>query len=65
MDIAALSVSLSQMQTSHQASLSVTKMTMDIMEGQGADIAKLLDANVQPLQQLANPHLGQNINTKA
>lgn len=64
MDIAALSVSLSQMQTSHQASLSVTKMTMDIMEGQGADLAKLLDANVQQLQQLANPHLGQNINTK-
>ena len=53
------------MQTSHQASLSVAKMTMDIMEGQGADIAKLLDANVQQLQQLANPHLGQNINTKA
>ena len=64
MDIAALSMSLSQMQVAQQASLSVAKMTMDLMEGQGAEIAMMLDANVQQLQQLANPHLGQNIDIR-
>ena len=64
MDIAAMSMSLSQMQLAQQVSLSVAKMTMDVMQGQGVEMAVMLDANVQQLEQLANPHLGQIIDTK-
>ncbi|WP_019153804.1 YjfB family protein [Robertmurraya massiliosenegalensis] len=65
MDIAALSMAMSQGQMQQQASLSVMKKTMDQAEGQGDFVAKMMSsADVQALQHAAEPHLGGNIDLK-
>jgi len=61
MDIAALSMGLSQMKVAQQASISVMKMAMDSVKGQAVDMAKMLQANTKMMEQSVNPHIGGNI----
>lgn len=61
MDIAALSMGLSQMKVTQQASILVMKMTMDSAKGQAVDMAKLLEENTNIIEQSVNPHIGENM----
>ncbi len=54
MDIAALSMGLSQMQLSQEVNVSVMKMAMDTAEVQSEDLSKIMEQSVLP-------HLGGNI----
>lgn len=65
MDIALLSMALSQGQIQQQASLSVMKKSMDQAK-EGADgLMKMMESvDVQRLQHAAQPHLGGNIDLK-
>ncbi|WP_370223789.1 YjfB family protein [Cytobacillus sp.] len=65
MDIALLSMALSQGQVQQQASMSVMKQAIGSAEQQGAAFQKLLNtADIQALQHAAQPHLGGNIDLK-
>jgi hypothetical protein len=65
MDIALMSMALSQGQAQQQASMSVMKQAMDHVEGNADFINKMMgEANLQALQQAAQPHLGGNIDIK-
>ena len=57
MDIAALSMSLSQMKVANQASISVFKLTMDTAQEQMEDMTKIMEQSV-------NPHVGSNLDLK-
>ena len=57
MDIAALSMSLSQMKVANQASISVLKLTMDTAQQQMEDMTKIMEQSV-------NPHIGSNLDLK-
>ncbi|MCT2537262.1 putative motility protein [Aquibacillus koreensis] len=60
-----MSMTLSQSQVQQQASLSVMKRAMDQSEGSADFINKMMsDGNAQALQQIAQPHLGGNIDLK-
>ncbi|OEF97731.1 YjfB family protein [Desulfuribacillus alkaliarsenatis] len=68
MDVAKMSMSLSQMQLQQDASMAVMKMAMDTAMTQTADITDLLessmktiDPNVKAMEQSVQPHLGGNI----
>ncbi|MFP7733914.1 YjfB family protein [Priestia aryabhattai] len=65
MDIALMSMSLSQGKVRQQASLSVMKMAMGNAKQQGEAVQELISSNnVKALQQVAQPHLGRNIDLK-
>ncbi|WP_068676395.1 YjfB family protein [Oceanobacillus sp. Castelsardo] len=65
MDIALMSMALSQGQVQQQASLSVMKMAMGNAEQKGEAIQKLLSSgDVAAIQRAAQPHLGGNIDVK-
>ena len=64
MDIAALSMGLSQMKVAQQASVSVMKMAMDSMKGQSIDLTRMLEVNTKMMEQSVNPHVGGNIDIK-
>ncbi|MBU9672622.1 YjfB family protein [Planococcus sp. CP5-4] len=57
MDIAALSMSLSQMNVRQEASVLVTKKAMDQAEANSASVVKMLEQSVQP-------HIGSSIDLK-
>ena len=57
MDIATLSMSLSQMKVANQASISVLKLTMDTAQEQMEDMTKIMEQSV-------NPHIGSNLDLK-
>lgn len=58
MDIALLSMAMSQVNTGQQVSLSVMKQAKETAEVQGEAVVKLLDS----ANQIAgHPHLGKNI----
>jgi hypothetical protein len=61
MDIADLSMGLSQMKVAQEASVSVSKIAMDSMKGQSIDLAKMLEVNTKIMEQSVNPHVGGNI----
>ncbi len=61
MDIAALSMGLSQMKVAQEASISVMKIAMDSAKGQAVDMTKMLEVNTQMMEQSVNPNLGNNI----
>ncbi len=64
MDIAALSMGLSQMKVAQQASISVMKMSMDTAKGQASDLASLLESSTTKVSDNSlTPHLGRNIDT--
>ncbi len=54
MDIAALSMGLSQMQIAQEIGVSVMKMAMETSEVQVADLSKMMEQSV-------NPHVGSTI----
>ena len=64
MDIAALSMNLSQMKVAQEASVSVMKMAMDVAKEQSIDLAKMLETTTQIMEQSVNPHIGKNIDIK-
>lgn len=64
MDIAALSMGLSQMKIQQEASMSVMKMAMDSAKGQANDMTKMLEANTKMMEQSVNPNLGGNLDIK-
>lgn len=57
MDIAAMSMSLSQMQLSQEVGTSVLKMAMDNSKEMMNDMTKMME-------QTMNPHIGGNIDIK-
>lgn len=65
MDIAYLSMVLSQVNVQQQASLSVMKKSLDQAETNGNGLLKMLhSADVAAIQRASQPHLGQNIDLK-
>ena len=54
MDIAALSMGLSQMQLAQEVGVSVLKMAMETSEVQVADLTKIMEQTV-------TPHVGRSI----
>ncbi len=65
MDIAALSMAMSQGEVKQQASVSMMKKVMGQAGEQSEVLDKLIDsANVQKMEQLAQPHLGGSIDVK-
>jgi hypothetical protein len=65
MDIAALSVNLTQMKVAQQVSVSVMKLAMDSAQSQSNDLVRLMAANAQIMEQSVNPHLGANLDVQA
>ena len=64
MDIAALSMGLSQMKVAQQASISVMKMAMDTAKGQASDLASMLESSTTKVSDNSlTPHLGRKIDT--
>ena len=61
MDIAAMSMSLNQVQIKEQASISITKMAMDSAQGQEEALDKLLEASTKTLEHAVEPYIGSNI----
>ena len=61
MDIAALSMGLSQIKVAQEASISVMKMAMDSTKVQAVDMAKMLQANTKMMERSINPHIGGSI----
>lgn len=57
MDIAALSMGLSQMKLANEVGVSVMKMAMDTAVDQSAEMTKMMETSV-------NPHIGGNIDIK-
>ncbi|ABR46969.1 conserved hypothetical protein [Alkaliphilus metalliredigens QYMF] len=64
MDIAALSMGLSQMKIQQEASMSVMKMAMDSAKAPVEDLAKMLDANTKMMEQSVSPSVGSNLDIK-
>lgn len=65
MDIALLSMSLSQSRVQQQASLSVMKMAMNQAQAGAEGLAQLLaSADVANIQHAAQPHLGGNLDIR-
>lgn len=68
MDIAALSMGLSQMKVAQQAGISVMKMAMDIAKGQTIDLVSMLEAssavNTKAMENSVTPHLGGTIDIR-
>ena len=57
MDIAALSMALSQMNVRTEANVSIVKKTIDQAETNGQDVVKMLEQSVQP-------HIGGRLDIK-
>lgn len=57
MDIAGLSIALSQANVQQQVSFGLINKVMDNSEQQGSDLLKMLDQSM-------HPHLGQSIDLK-
>ena len=65
MDIALLSMVMSQQNVMQQASMSVMKLAMGSAEQQGDALQKLMTTtDTVAIQQAAQPHLGGNIDLK-
>lgn len=65
MDIAAISMNLSQAKVAQQVGISVMKLAMNSMEGQSADLAKMLAGSVKIMEQSINPGLGASLDIYA
>lgn len=64
MDIAALSMVMSQTQVKQQANLSVMKMTMDTGNIQAVEMLEMLQDSTQALEQAIDPNLGRMIDIR-
>lgn len=61
MDIAALSMGLSQMKVTQQANISVMKIAMDTAQGQATDLAQMIEGNTKTMERSGTPYLGVNL----
>lgn len=61
MDIAGLSMAMSQSQIANQASISVVKMAMDSAEAQALQMTEMLEETTKLMEQSVNPHIGGNM----
>jgi hypothetical protein len=64
MDIAALSMTMSQVKIAQESSTSILKMAMDAAEVQAEALNKMLEANMEILQSI-DPYVGGNIDIMA
>jgi len=61
MDIAALSMGMSQAKIAQQTNISVLKMAMDMSKNQSADLTRMLQMSTGILEQSVQPHLGAKL----
>lgn len=61
MDIAALSIVLSQNKVQQQAGLSVMKMAMEVATDQGDSLASLTGVTMKAMESSIQPFLGANL----
>lgn len=65
MDIALLSMILSQTQLQQQVNTSLLKQSLDVAEKQSETITQLMvDSSLQNLERVAQPHLGGQIDLR-
>ena len=64
MDIAALSVMLSQGQVQQQAGVSVMKLAMNVASTQGEMMTALLGDTTKSLELSVQPHLGGSVDVR-
>lgn len=65
MDIAALSMALSQMNVRQEASVSIMKKTMDQAESNGQGVVKMLqESSVSAMEQSVRPHIGSQLDIR-
>ena len=65
MDIAAMSILLSQGKVQQQAGISVMKLAMDTSKTQGDMLASLLGETTKALEMAVQPHLGASVDVRA
>ena len=64
MDIAALSVMMSQGRVQQQADVSVMKLAMDVASTQGNMMTSLIDETAKSLELSVQPHLGGSVDIR-
>ena len=64
MDIAALSVMMSQGQVQQQAGVSVMKMAMNVASIQGEMMTALLNETTKSMELSVQPHLGASVDVR-
>lgn len=65
MDIAALSMSMAKQQLGTAVSMAVTKMTMDSVEQNAAQLTEMIqDTSVQQMELSVNPNVGSQIDIR-
>ncbi len=64
MDIAAMSMALSQMKLQQQASTSVLKMAMETPEAQMDQLMQSMEASARAMEQSVTPHLGAQLDIR-
>lgn len=64
MDIAAVSIGLSQMKVAQQSSISVMKMAMDAGQMQMKDVVQMVQENTKMMEQAVDPYLGKNLDIR-
>lgn len=65
MDIAALSMALSQMNVRQEASVSIMKKTIDQAESNGEGVVKMLkDSSLKTMEQSIQPHIGSQLDIR-
>lgn len=65
MDIAALSMMMSQGRVQQQASVSVMKLAMDVASTQGNMMTSLIDETAKNLELSVQPYLGGSVDVRA
>jgi hypothetical protein len=64
MDIAALSVGMSQVKFQQGASIQVMKMALNTVKGQGDMVNQLLSSTTSSMEKSLTPHIGGNIDIR-
>ena len=64
MDIAAMSILLSQGKVQQQAGLSVMKLAMDTSKTQGDMLASIIGETAKALELSVQPHLGASVDLR-
>ena len=64
MDIAAMSINLSQAKLAQQVSLSVMKMAMNSSDQKSNMINEMMNTSVKAMEKSVTPHLGNSIDMK-
>jgi hypothetical protein len=61
MDIAAMSIILSQTKVQQEAGISVMKMAMDTSKIQNNELVQMIQDNTKLMEQSVQPFLGKNV----